>query len=106
MRILSVDKEKKLIHLLRNIGMTKKDIYIINMIYSSVIYIASLIAVFIVWVFWYKVMFDEFINIFAYLEKQVLLYGVIVIVTFIFYMLCMLLPIKNILKEQPIYFMK
>ena len=106
MRILSVDKEKKLIHLLRNIGMTKKDIYIINMIYSSVIYIASLIAVFIVWVFWYKVMFDGFINIFAYLEKQILLYGVIVIITLIIYTLCMLLPIKNILKEQPLYFMK
>ena len=104
LRMLSLDKEKKTVCLYRNIGMCKKEVYYIHSLYSLIIFVFALISIFIVWVFYYKVTYDGFINVLNYLKYRMVYYGVICSLTFVVYMIVMLLPVKKVLKENPLYF--
>lgn len=105
MRLLTTHKMRKTIGLLRNVGMTKRTIYKIHAIYSSIVFLLSVFIIVISWLVISKVSFDTSIISLVH-EDHLIVKGLYIFCIYIIYIIFMLLPIKNILDETPLNLMR
>ena len=101
-RLLSTHKMRKNIGLLRNIGMTKRKIYQLHIIYSSLVYLLSIVIIIFFWLLLSQIPFQDY-SIASFIhEYHLVMKCICTLCMFIIYMIFMLLPIKNILDETPL----
>ena len=102
MRILSSHKKRRHIGLLRNVGMTKRTIYKIHILYASILMITAVLLVIIFWLILSQISFTDYSFIAFINEYNIILKVLCVFGVYIVYLVCMLLPIKNVLDESPL----